>query len=272
VNGLKQRSHRTAMTPTAWDSRILTRAAVSAALAFALVVLVTAFTDEGGVPWGERLGRSIPVAPACAAIGTWSALASARARGEVLALASLGRSRVELAAAAAAGGALVAAAAAVAIAATPVDARVFFPRATPTPAWSWQTGAFVDRGQGLKVGADGAPVWIERDDAQPAPAAIPRHGRAAAALATATAGLSFPLLVGHGLLARRTRSPGRTRRVRDGESPPGPWTAWLACGAAMATCIVLFQAAAVRAAPAMLGVLPPGALLVFAARRYLLFP
>src|SRR5260221_5419738 len=80
------------MRVTRWDANVLSRAAMIALLALALAWLVTAATDEGGVPWGERAGRTLPLAPLCAAIGAWGALAAVRARGEALALEALGRS------------------------------------------------------------------------------------------------------------------------------------------------------------------------------------
>ena len=58
-----------ALGRTRWDARVFARSAVVAGLALGLAWLVTAATDEGGVSWGERAGRTLPLAPACAAIG-----------------------------------------------------------------------------------------------------------------------------------------------------------------------------------------------------------
>ncbi len=108
---------------TVWDARVALRAVAVAALAFGMAWVVTATTDEGGLAWGVRIGRSLPVAPACAAVGAAIALAPARARGELRALASLGRSPFESAFAAAVGGAVVALVAAVIVGADPVGRR-----------------------------------------------------------------------------------------------------------------------------------------------------
>src|SRR6516225_7575407 len=85
---------------TRWDSRLFLRAAVVAVAALALAWLVTAATDEGGISWGERAGRALPLTPGCAAIGVWAALAPSVARGEVRALEALGRSPAQIGAAA----------------------------------------------------------------------------------------------------------------------------------------------------------------------------
>jgi hypothetical protein len=253
------------MPPTRWDARVLVRAAVVAALAFAVAWLVTAVTDEGGVSWAQRAGRSLPLAPACAAVGAWAALAPVRARGEALALAALGRSRVQVAAAAVAGGALVALMAAVAIdASSAVDVTSFFPRAARASAWAWDGDTFVDRAQGLRVLANGTPVSIA-SEAGAAALSIPSFGRAAAAIATAVAGLALPLIVAHGLLARvegADRTAGDRRRARANA------IALLAAVGCVAASLVLFQAAAARQLPALLGAAPPIALLAFALERY----
>jgi hypothetical protein len=246
---------------TRWDARVFVRSAVVTVLASTLAWLVTAATDEGGVPWGERAGRTLPLTPACAALGAWVALAPAAARGEATALAALGRSRAQLAAAAVAGAAIVAVvAASILWVARRVDASGFFPTATHAATWQYAGAAFVDRAHGLLVTPDGSPEELQAaasDDASTL-TAIPHHGRAAAALATATAGVALPLLLAHAMLSR----PAERRFGREGAK------ALLASGAAIATSIVLFQSAAARQVPALLGVLPPFALLAFTIQRY----
>jgi hypothetical protein len=240
---------RFAFTP--WDARQLVRAATVAALTLAMAWMVTAATDEGGVSWGARAGRTLPLTPLCAAVGAWVALAPVRSRGEAVALQAIGRSPAQIAAAAVAGGALVAVVAAVLLGALHgVDVAGFFPTATRASAWTWSGAAFVDRAQGLSVGADGVPQWIAAEPGA-APGGVPAYGRAAAALETALAGVALPLLLAHGLLVRARALP------------------LVAAGAAaVASSVVLFQAAAARQAPAALAVLPPVALLAFAVRRY----
>jgi hypothetical protein len=191
----------------------------------------------------------------------WVALAPAAARGESRALAALGRSRLQIAAAAVVGAALVCVLAALALLALRrVDASGFFPTAAPANAWRWDAGIFVDRARGLIVGREGAPEKLPFAGAEDASAleSIPAHGRAAAALAMAVAGMAMPLLVAHAMLSRPVdRRFGR----RDA-------TALLAAGAAVAASVMLFQAAAARQIPAMLGAVPPVVLLAFAVGRY----
>jgi hypothetical protein len=239
---------------TSWDARQVGRAATTAALTLAVAWLVTAATDEGGVAWGARAGRTLPLTPICAAVGAWVALAPVRSRGEALALSAMGRSPAQIAAAAVAGGALVAVVAAIVLGIVrAVDVTGFFPAVTPTQAWSWTGVGFVDVARGLSVGADGAPARLAAlaTDAGRREAGVPAFGRAAAAVETAVAGVALPLLLAHGLLARVRALP-----------------LVLAGGAAIAGSVVLFQAAAARQAPAALAVLPPLVLLAFAVRRY----
>jgi hypothetical protein len=241
-----------AVTWTRWDARQLVRAVVVAAIALGLAWLVTAATDEGGIAWRERAGRTLPLTPLCAAVGAWVALAPVRARGEALALEALGRSPAQIAAAAAVGGALVALVAAMLLGAggRAVDVAGFFPTATHAAAWTWDGAGFVDRVQGLRVGTDGAPQRFVVE-AGTVLTGVPPFGRAAAAVATALAGLALPLLVAHASVVRAR-----------------PLPVALAAGAALAASVVLFQAAAARLVPAWLGVLPPLVLLAVAVRRW----
>lgn len=250
---------------TGWDVRVLVRAAAVAALVLGLAWLATAATDEGGVSWGERAGRTLPLTPACAAIGAWVALAPVRTRGEALALAALGRSPAQLAVAAVVGAALVALLAAMMIgAADVVDMTAFFPRAARGGVWIWQDSAFVDRAHGVRVGADGVPTSVARGLAV-AMTPAPRHGRAAAAMATAIAGLAFPLLTAHALLGRSASASQGGTHVRKARERA---TSILASGATVAASVFLFQAAGVRHVPALLAAVPPIGLLAYALRRY----
>jgi len=239
------------MAWTRWDGRQLVRAAVGTVLMLALAWLVTAATDEGGVTWGERIRRTLPLTPLCATAGAWVALAPALSRGEALALEALGRSRAQIAAAAVAGGALVALAASLALGlGQALDVAGFFPTATHASAWTWSGAAFIDPPHGLRVAADGVPVRIAAD-AGKVFAGVPPYGRAAAAAVTALAGLAMPLLLAHALLERSHVLPSV-----------------LAVGTAVASSVLLFQAAAAGHLHAALGVLPALALLAFAVWRY----
>jgi hypothetical protein len=254
------------MRVTRWDAVVFVRAAVVAGLALALAWLITAATDEGGVAWGERAGRTLPLTPICAAIGAWGALAPVRSRGEVRALEALGRSRVQIAAAAIVGAASVAIVAAAAVwALRSVDVSGFYPASVHPNTWQWQDDAFVDHGRGLRVDADGTPSRI----APPAEAApltkIPPQGRAAASMATALAGIALPMLLAQLLLARHA-GPSTGERLGPGRGTR--WPVALASASAVVGSVMLFQAAAARLVPALFATLPPAALLVFAAGRY----
>jgi hypothetical protein len=248
---------------TPWDCRLFGRAALSSALVLGIVLLVTATTDEGGIAWTERVSRTLPLAPACAAVGAWATLGPARARGETLALQALGRSPGEVAAAAALGAALVALVAGAALAWTPaVDVGAFFPRAVRASTWVWNQGGFEDRARGLRIGADGAPLLVSWSGVPPS-AAVPAYGRAAAGLAIAMAGLALPLLVAHAILVGGDRGGARGGRE---------WRRNLAgavrAGCALTLAVVIFQAAAAERLPALTGVLPSVALLADALWRY----
>jgi hypothetical protein len=238
---------------TAWDARAAARAAAIALAAFFVAWLVTAATDEGGVAWGVRAGRALPLAPACAAIGTWLSLAPGRARGEDRALAALGRSPLERAFAAVAGGAAIALVAAFAIAAVPrVDVDGFYPRVARSVTYRYEGAAFVSD-DGWRVARDGAPLHAASANDASAPAraiaALPPHARGAASLATALAGIALPLLVAQ--LRRRTL--GATL---------------LAVAITTAATIVLFQAAATAKVGVFVASLPPFMLLAAALASY----
>ena len=153
---------------TSWDGRSAARAATIAALAFLIVCLMTAATDEGGLSSGVRLGRSLPFSPVCAAFGTWLALSRRRLRGELLALEGLGRSPQLNALGAVIGGAAVAVGASFFVAVVPfVDVTGFYPEsasasaqrsATTGPVTSirFEGGGFVDHRRGLRFGSDGS--------------------------------------------------------------------------------------------------------------------
>jgi hypothetical protein len=251
---------------TKWDARAATRAFVLAAVAFAVAWLVTATTDEGGVAWGVRAGRTLPIAPVCAAVGTAIVLAQARARGEARALEALGRSPWENAAAAAAGGAMAAILAAIVMgASTKVDVDGFFPVAHHGVAYKYDAGGFVDRASGWRIEADGAIARVAADPAASAMASLPRNARASAALSTAFAGLALPLLGAHVLLTRPLASRG-ARRSRFGRGSPA--RAFAVVVAAAVASILSFHAAAVGRLPALVAATPMALLLVAALFRY----
>jgi hypothetical protein len=252
-----------AVQVTRWDALVWARAVAVSSMAVGVAWLVAAATDEGGVAWGARVGRTLPLTPLCAAFGVWAALVPVRARGEARALQALGRSPAQVVAAAIAGAATIAVVAAVAIgAARGVDVAGFYPTATHTRTWEWRDNAFVDRVRGLRVSADGAPERLAEAASAPPEGPIPPHGRLAAALAMAIAGLALPVLVAHAVIGRRS-GPDKRRRRRYERTAIA-----VASGVAVVASVLCFQAAAARLLPALTGVLPPLALLAFALRRY----
>jgi hypothetical protein len=254
-------SGRRLIRPTLWDATVVARAAATALVAFAVACLVTATTDEGGVGWLERAGRTLPVIPLCAALGAWAALAPVLARGEALALEALGRSPAQIGIAAITGAALVALVVSVFLGASrSVDVAGFYPIVHHASAWHWDGEDFVDAARGLRVLGDGSPVRAVLTGAVHAPSAVPPHGRAAAGLAVAGAGMALPVLVAQTLL------PGAL--PRRGRGLPAGLGAVFAAGLSVVASVALFQAAAVRIVPAVAGALPPVLLLAFAVMRY----
>ena len=236
---------------TEWDARTFARGAMIAALTLALVAVVTAASDEGGLAWGVRAGRTLPLAPVCSAVGAWLALAPARARGDDRALAALGRSPWEREAAAIAGGAIIAVLSSVAIAGVArVDVAGFYPRAEESIRWAHDGAGFTSDDGRWRVGAGGVPVPTPGATAATAATGTPAGGRASAALSTAALGLALPMLVA---------------RVRSRRAAA---IALAASGAGALATLLAFQAAAATLAPALLAPLPALLLLVCAASRY----
>jgi hypothetical protein len=251
---------------TQWDLRILGRALALASLAFVVAWLVTAATDEGGIGWGVRAGRTLPIAPVCAALGTVIALAPARGRGEVRALAALGRAPWQNAAGSVIGGAFAAMFAAGLIAASPsVDVSGFYPVASAAVDYRFEDNGFVDHAAGWRIESDGSLTKVEA--APPANEGSihgpPRYGRIAAAASTALAGFALPLIAAHVLLMRPV-SGQRRRLFAKGSSA----RALGAIGFTVVATVVLFHGAAARRVPALLAALPFALLLAAAVVRY----
>jgi hypothetical protein len=255
------------MSVTGWDIRVFVRAATVALLALGLAWILTAATDEGGLRWGERAGRTLPLVPVCAAIGVWGALSPVRSRGEARALEALGRTRAEVAAPAVAGGAFIALAAALALVWLPtVSVTGFYPTARHAEAWRWEAGGFVDPVRRLRVADNGelaraTPVEGSQPEAVTIPAA-----RAAAGISMVIAGGATALLLAHAMLFRDARL------ASGGTVASSPWWPLGATGLCAAASIVLFQAAAVEKVPALAGTLPSVALLAVAMTRYFVAP
>jgi hypothetical protein len=239
---------------TAWDARAFARALALAALALLLAWLVTAATDEGGVPWGTRAGRALPLTPVCAALGAWLALAPGRARGDLLGLAALGRAPWQVGGAAVGGGAALALAASLVVAAVPAtDVSGFYPVAGRPTAYVYdaERATFADPARGVRIERDGRFTRIlpgEEGDVPAPPDAVPRGGRAAAAVSMALAGIALPVLAALVILARASA----VRAV----------ALVFVAGAAG---VVVFHAAAAHRVPALAATLPAAALVAVAA-------
>ena len=235
---------------TIWDLRQASRALAFGALALGLAWLVTAATDEGGVPWPERAARTLPLAPVCAALGTWLAQARGWARGEGRTLAALGRAPLVASAPAVLGSALVAWAAAAAILlSSKVDVGGFFPVARRQDAYvSEGDGVFVDTTTGDRIERDGTIVKAPHGAAPPRASTasnVPRRGRLAASLSTWALGLALTLLV-----------------ARAARGAKGLLLGLVAACAAAST--LLFHAAAAHVVDALAAPLPALALLAVA--------
>lgn len=177
---------------TVWDARLAARAAMTALVALGVVCLVGAATDEG-VGWATRGARALPLAPAAGALGAYLALGPARARGELVALAALGRPPSRTTLFAALGGAAVSCLAALCVMAPSIDVRVFFPAVPRGTTYVFEGGAFVEHADGISVTSAGEITRIGEAVAVTAEG-LPAGARLAAALATALVGGALALV------------------------------------------------------------------------------
>jgi hypothetical protein len=256
---------------TLWDAYAASRAALFTTAFLALAFAVSAFTDEGHLGLLVRIGRVLPASPVCGAVGAWFALRAARARGEVLALESLGRSPLANGLAAATGGAAIVCIAALLVASfDAVDISGLYPRATRAEDYDFDGRDFQNVRRGFRVGPEGEVRRLADNEPssdsslKPIPrartalaseASAPPGGRIAAALTLAIAGIALAFL------AARTR-----------ESNLGRVELPLLDGAAVvvtvATSIVVFHAAAVGRVGPIAGCLPASLLLAWSLFRY----
>ncbi|MEO9233012.1 MAG: hypothetical protein ABI421_06765 [Polyangiaceae bacterium] len=174
------------------------RALALAALVFAVALAISAASDEGGVRFATRLGRTLPLAPICGAIAAWLTLASERAKIEALALESIGRAPALNNAGAVFGGALFALAAASLVAfSSHIDVEAIFPSFSSAPRIEWNGNVFIDSSHGVSFAANGEaqslPDATKNADVQMPIAAAPAHERGGASVALAFAAIAFPL-------------------------------------------------------------------------------
>jgi hypothetical protein len=235
------------------------RALGGALLGLVVVWLVTAASDEGHLTAYARVGRTLPLAPLCSAVGVALALGTARVQQESRALEALGRSPLETGRAAALGAALPSVVIAAVILSIPsVDVGAFYPRPARGDTFVFTGSAFESPTLGVRVDADGDVQPLEGGTASP-DAELPCGARVAASVATALAGLSLALVTAQAALRTSLLDERARRRMRAVAFGEG-----CACAILM---VVAFQAAAARMAPAALAVLPPAALLALALAR-----
>jgi hypothetical protein len=185
---------------TAWDRRIAQSTLGVTVLAFVVGILLTAATDEGGVAWRERAVRTLPLLPACAALGTFLTLRAARRKGELRVLETLGCSEWRCAAPAVLAGALgTAVGVVVAVRFLHADVAPYFPRVHADGVLVEPT-RFLDAVRGIAIAQDGTLAHAS-STAPEAPVDLPSGARGAVALVTLLAGLALPALVAR--LARR---------------------------------------------------------------------
>ncbi len=176
-----------------WHVRLFFRALVGAALAFGLILLLSALTDEGGLTLAVRLGRAAPMAPVAAALGTGAALAPPRWRGELLALSTLGQRPTITMLPAVLGATLVGALIGLLLMAGGVDAHGFFPVVPKSLELTFDGTAFVEPQTGTRILPSGELAEPIAKAALSAATDLPRFGLFVAGLATlvATAGLAM---------------------------------------------------------------------------------
>jgi hypothetical protein len=194
---------------TPWDIRAFATSLLLALSMVVLALLVTAVTDEGGVAWGERISRTLPVVPLCATVPVAWSVFGARPRSEARALAALGRSPAASATAAALGGASVGLAAGLVLLVLPsLSVHAFLPTAHTTGTFAFAARAFTYADGGWSVMRDGSIAL-----APPAASAAAGSPSALAEGATRWAASSVVLVGTLAFVATVVAArPGRRRR------------------------------------------------------------
>jgi len=178
---------------TAYDSLLARRTAALGLALAALVFLAMLGTDDAVSTHAGRLGRLSALASLAGGGGAFMALAQARSRGEMRALAAAGLSPARASLGAVIGGALVGLLG-VGLAFVPgVDLTPLFPHELPSEGgWVAENGAWLDPVRGVRVAADGvvsrAGVRSAADIAALAPTPL-----AATLIALVLAAVAFPL-------------------------------------------------------------------------------
>ncbi|CAN5334846.1 hypothetical protein BH09MYX1_BH09MYX1_17220 [soil metagenome] len=226
---------------TAWDRRSALASAALAALCFVVALLLSAGTDEGGVPWADRVMRTLPVVPLASALATILLLRTMQRRGELLAFAALGFPPSRAALPVVIGAALPAIAlVGVTLASTHADVHTFFPK-VDVDSLTWDGERFVDLSRGIRVLADGTLVHVPKGETALA-IGVPWAAKWAVGITLAISALAIPIHVAASFPDRRLRAA-------------------ILVFAGIAPTIVLFQLAAQGIVPALVCVVPPALLL-----------
>jgi hypothetical protein len=164
------------MSLTAYDSLLARRAAALGVALVVLVFLAMLGTDDAASTHAGRLGRLAGISSIAGGGGAFLALAQARMRGEVRALAATGSMPARAALGAVIGGTVVGLFGAALALVPGVDLTPLFPHALPLESgWVRDNGAWLDPVRGVRVAADGAISWagagsaVERAALSPAP-------------------------------------------------------------------------------------------------------
>jgi len=249
------------LSRSAYVRALAARASLGVVVVLVLVFALSAATDEGGLSTIVRVGRVVPLVPACAALSSFVVLRGARARGEIRALAALGMAPKSLALVVAVSACAVPLAVGAGLGGGLLDVAGFFPSPPEAPALHVVGEAFVSTELGVSIAPDGTLAASPRDGANEGTSTsgrAPAHEGASAGLATAIASLSFAL-------AAAFAGSGA-----GGEGRPLRANAFvLACAAAL---VLSYQLVAAGRAFVFLPAVPATLLLLFEGSRYLRAP
>lgn len=140
----------------AFDRRLLATSLLLSMASMAACVFITAATDEGAIPWLVRLGRTLPLVPFAAGVGSYFALRTSQRKGELLLLGTLGQRPSRIALGGLVGGLLLGAALALVtgfVTAMPLDG--FFPELHQGARFAFEGGAFRDLQSQTRYFGDG---------------------------------------------------------------------------------------------------------------------
>jgi hypothetical protein len=242
---------------SAYIRALAARAALGVVVALVVVLALSAATDEGGLSMLVRVGRVLPLVPACAALSSFVVLRGARERGEVRALAALGLAPKALALVAAMSACAVPLAVGTGLGQGLLDVAGFFPAPPEAPALEVVGDAFVSTDLGVSIAPDGTLTPSTRGGAATGTstgARLPPHGGASAGIATGLASLAFAL-------AAALAGSGAAADLR-------PWRHYVVVVVGAAALVLSYQLVAAGRAFVFLPVVPATLLLLLEASRY----